>query len=67
MANPNPKTDHLPPFPMVGDKPMGKKPIGIRVPEDDYKRFMAIPKDVRSQLLREFIRETIERFEQKTA
>ncbi len=67
MANPNPKTEHLPGFPMVGDKPLGKKPVGIRVPEEDYERFMAIPKDIRSKLLRDFIRETGKKYEQKTA
>ena len=50
-------------FKPVGDKPMGKKPIGIRVPEDQYEKFMAIPKDIRSKLLRDFIAETIKKFD----
>ncbi len=66
MANPNPKTDHLPPFPMVGDKPVTKN-VGVRVVEEDYYRFMAIPKDVRSKLLRDFIREIGQKYPQKTA
>ena len=49
-------------FKPVGDKPLGKKPIGIRVSEEQYEKFMAIPKDVRSQLLRNFIAETIEKY-----
>ena len=42
---------------------MGKKPIGIRVPQEQYEKFMAIPKDIRSQLLRDFIAETVEKFD----
>ena len=67
MANPNPKTDHLTPFTQVGKKPLSKKPVAIRVPQEDYDKFMAIPKDTRSQLLREFIRETGQKYHQKTA
>ena len=67
MANPNPKTDHLTPFTQVGKKPLSKKPVAVRVPQEDYDKFMAIPKDQRSQLLRQFIRETIEKFDQQIA
>ena len=44
---------------------MGKKPIGIRVPEEQYEKFMAIPKDLRSKLLRDFIAKTVEKFDEQ--
>ena len=67
MANPNPNTDHLTPFTQVGKKPLSKNPVAVRVPQEDYDNFMAIPKDTRSRLLREFIRETGNKYRQKTA
>ncbi|MDJ0594412.1 MAG: hypothetical protein QNJ72_31295 [Pleurocapsa sp. MO_226.B13] len=54
----------MPPYPKVFDKPMGKKPISIRVLEEDYEKFMDIPKDIRSKLLRDFIKTTREKFHQ---
>ena len=65
MAKSKRRTDQIEKyqFKPVGDKPMGKKPIGIRVPEEQYEKFMAIPKDIRSKLLRDFIAETVEKFD----
>ena len=48
----------------VGDKPLGNKPVGIRVPEQDYEDFMQIPKDIRSKLLREFIANTAQKYKE---
>ena len=65
MTNSKRKTDQLDKykFKSVGNKPMGKKPIVFRVPEEHYEKFMAIPNDLRSKLLRDFIAETIEKFD----
>lgn len=65
MTKSNRRTDQLEKykFKSIGDKPMGKKPIGIRVPQEQYEKFMAIPKDIRSKLLRDFIAETVEKFD----
>ena len=65
MTKSNRRTDQLEKykFKPIGNQPMGKKPIGIRVPQEQYERFMAIPKDIRSKLLRDFIAETVEKFD----
>ncbi|MDJ0634922.1 MAG: hypothetical protein QNJ34_17160 [Xenococcaceae cyanobacterium MO_188.B29] len=55
MANPNPRTDQLSPWKMIGEKPVVKN-IGIRVPEEDYYNFMEIPKDIRVEMLRNFVK-----------
>ena len=61
MANYNPRLENLIPRPMIGDKP-SKKTIGVRVTEEVYEDFVAIPSDIRSKLLREFIEETSAKF-----
>ena len=51
-------------FKTIGSKPMGKKPVGVRVSEKDYEDFMQIPKDLRSKLLREFISDTAKKYKE---
>lgn len=55
MANPNPRIENLNPFPMVEEEP-STKIIAFRVTEKDYQNFMAIPANIRSTQLREFVK-----------
>ena len=61
MPNYNPKVENLNPFPMIEDEP-STKIISIRVTEKDYQDFMAIPANIRSAQLREFVKKTVEKF-----
>ena len=51
----NDNIENLHKFKMVFDKRMGDKPVGIRVPAEDYENYMKIPQDIRSKLMRDFI------------
>ena len=46
---------------MIEDEP-STKIISIRVTEKDYQDFMAIPANIRSAQLREFVKKTVEKF-----
>ncbi len=65
MANPNPKTEQLIPFKKVGDKPLSKKPLHIRLPQNDYDDLMEIPRDERLSLVRAAIAKALTQRKEK--
>ena len=62
MANLNPKTDHLNPFPrMAGaSESCARKPVQVKIPQSQYEQWMTLPVDVRNQALRDAIQKTLE-------
>ena len=67
MANPNPKTEQLIPFPQVGEEPLSKKPISFRIPQSDYDRLMRLPREQRLKLLRQSIKSNLDQLEKEYA
>ena len=67
MANPNPKTEQLIPFPQVGEEPLSKKPISFRLPQSDYDRLMRLPREQRLKLLRQSIKSNLDQLEKEYA
>ncbi len=62
MANPNPKTEHLNPFPrMAGaNESCARKPVQVKIPQSQYEQWMTLPVDIRNQALRDAIQKTLE-------
>ena len=67
MANPKPKTEYLIPFPQVGEEPLSKKPVYIRIPQSDYDRLMRLPREKRLSLLRQSIKSGLDQLEKEYA
>ncbi len=67
MANPNPKLENLVHFRPIGDEPLSKKQIQVRVPQSDYDKLMNLPPEQRLMLLRQWIRTGIENWEREYA
>ena len=62
MANPNPKTAHLNPFPRLSgaNEPCARKPVQVKIPQSQYEKWMTLPVDLRNQVLRDAIKKTLE-------
>lgn len=54
MPNPKPKTGHLTKFEQVSDRPLSKKPIGTRYPQEIYEALLKLPEH------QNYIREAVE-------
>ena len=62
MANPNPKTKHLKPFPRTpgANESCARKPVQVKIPQSQYEQWMTLPVDIRNQALRDAIQKTLE-------
>lgn len=62
MANPNPKTDHLNRFPKRAGatEACARNPVQVRIPQSQYDKWMSLPVDLRNQVLRDAIEETLQ-------
>lgn len=67
MAEKNSKLKNLKPFKPIGDKPLSKSQLQIRVDQDVYDKVMSLPKQKRLNLLREWIKAGVEKLDQETA
>ncbi len=67
MSETNSKLINLQPFKPVGDKPLSKSQLQIRVEQDVYDKVMSLPRQKRLTLLREWIKNGVENLEQETA
>jgi hypothetical protein len=62
MANSNPKTEHLNPFPKMAGatEACARKPVQVKIPQSQYDKWMSLPVDLRNQVLREAIEKTLQ-------
>ncbi len=65
MANKNPRLENLKPFKPKGDKPLSKKPLNIRIDQEDYDLLMSLPRDIRLNLVRQAIKEGLEELQEE--
>ena len=65
MAEKNSRLQNLKPFKPIGDKPLSKSQIQIRVDQDVYDKVMSLPKQKRLTLLRKWIKDGVESLEQE--
>ena len=62
MANPNPRTEHLNPFPRMpgASESCARKPVQVKIPQSQYEQWMTLPVDTRNKALRDAIQKTLE-------
>lgn len=62
MANPNPKTDHLNPFPKLAGarEACARKPVQVKIPQSKYEKWMSLPVDLRNKVLRDAIEKALQ-------
>lgn len=62
MANPNPKTEHLNPFPRLAGatEVCARKPVQVKIPQSQYEKWMSLPVDLRNRVLRNAIAKTLQ-------
>ncbi|MGL5872651.1 MAG: hypothetical protein ACRC2R_09830 [Xenococcaceae cyanobacterium] len=58
-GNPNPRIDHLNPFPKFCEEGAAKKPVQVKVAKSHYDKWMALPVELRNNLLRQTIAKAI--------
>ena len=63
MANPNPKTEHLNPFPRRpgATEACARKPVQVKIPQSQYDKWMNLPVELRNQVLRDAIETTLKK------
>lgn len=66
MSEKNSRLKNLKPFKPIGDKPLSKTQIQIRVEQEVYDKVMSLPKQKRLTLLRQWIKEGVESLEEET-
>ncbi len=66
MGEKNSKLQNLKPFKPIGEKPLSKSQLQIRVDQDVYDKVMSLPKQKRLSLLRKWIKAGVEKLEQET-
>jgi hypothetical protein len=61
MANLNPKTEHLNPFPKMpgATEACARKPVQVKIPQSQYDKWMSLPVDLRNQVLRDAIEKVL--------
>lgn len=59
MPNPNPKTEYLRPYPKVGDRPLARKVVGTRYPEEVLAALRSLPSDEMQALIRSAVEERL--------
>ncbi|MDJ0718071.1 MAG: hypothetical protein QNJ54_28245 [Prochloraceae cyanobacterium] len=67
MAEKDSRLKNLQPFKPIGDKPLSKSQLQIRVDQDVYDKVMSLPKQKRLTLLRQWIKAGVESLEQENA
>lgn len=65
MANKNPRLENLKSFKPRGEKALSKT-IGIRVEQEIYDQLMSLPRDKRLGLMRQWIKDGVEKLDNQT-
>ncbi len=66
MANKNPRLENLKSFKPKGEKALSKT-IGIRVEQEVYDQLMSLPRDKRLGLMRQWIKDGVQKLDNQTA
>ena len=66
MANKNPRLENLKSFKPQGEKALSKT-IGIRVEQEVYERLMSLPRERRLGLMRQWIKDGVQKLDNRTA
>lgn len=67
MTEKDSRLKNLTPFKPIGDKPLSKSQIQIRVDQEVYDKVMSLPKQQRLTLLRQWIKDGVESLEEENA